>query len=514
MEPKRELHNAKLRFSEQSLFCLILRKWRRSVTERPVVVWLRDDLRLDDQPAIAAAVERSVLIIYVHDEESAGLRPLGGAGKWWLAHSLASLSQALAAIGGRLDILRGPAEANVLRLAEACEAQQVVWTRRYGAAEIAVDARVKAALRERGCDARSFNGQLLREPWDVLNNDGAPFRVFSAFWRRLRALGPLPAPIAAPIRLEAAPWPESGPAHATIEQLQLTPHHPDWSGGLAETWRPGESGARARLAAFIDHRLRDYPEQRDRPGGENTSLLSPHLRFGEISPRRAAHAVANAQAAGHTPETAAEKFLAELGWREFFYSLLYAFPELATRNWRGRFDAFPFVDDKANYLAWTRGLTGYPIVDAGMRELWRTGYMHNRVRMIAASFLVKHLLCDWRRGERWFWDTLCDADPANNPASWQWVAGSGADAAPYFRIFNPVLQGQKFDARGNYVRRWIPELAKLDDGVIHAPWNASPDALRAAGVTLGRDYPAPIVDHSFARNRALAALARIKDDGA
>jgi deoxyribodipyrimidine photo-lyase len=484
------------------------------MTDRPVIVWLRDDLRLDDQPALGAAAGRPVLVVYVRDEETAGLRPLGGAAKWWLAHSLNSLSRDLAAIGGRLDIVRGPAEESVLRLAKASQAQHVLWTRRYGAAEIAVDARVKAALRARGCEARSFNGQLLREPWEVLNNDGAPFRVFSAFWRRLRSLGPLPAPIEAPTRLEAAPWPQSGPARSSVAQLELTPRRPDWSGGLAKTWRPGESGGRARLAAFIDRRLRDYPELRDRPDAASTSLLSPHLRFGEISARRAARAVENFRAARRSSETATEKFLAEIGWREFSYSLLYAFPELATRAWRSRFDDFPFVDDEAGYLAWTRGLTGYPIVDAGMRELWRTGYMHNRVRMIAASFLVKHLLCDWRRGEQWFWDTLCDADPANNPASWQWVAGSGADAAPYFRIFNPVLQGEKFDANGRYVRRWVPELAKLDDSVIHTPWSASPDALRAAGVTLGRDYPAPIIDHSFARKRALAALATIKGDGA
>ncbi|WP_371418350.1 deoxyribodipyrimidine photo-lyase [Methylocapsa sp. S129] len=322
----------------------------------------------------------------------------------------------------------------------------------------------------------------------------------------MQALGTLPAPIAAPARLQAAPWPEEAPARSTIEELGLTPRKPDWSRGLAENWRPGEKGARARLSAFLSQALSDYPEARDKPGGETTSRLSPHLRFGEISARRIASSIENALAAGQAQARSAEKFLAELGWREFSYTLLYAFPDLATRNWRSRFDAFPFVDDESGFAAWTRGLTGYPIVDAGMRELWRTGFMHNRVRMIAASFLIKHLLCDWRRGERWFWDTLCDADPANNPASWQWVAGSGADAAPYFRIFNPVLQGQKFDAEGQYVRRWIPELAELDAAAIHAPWLASPVALQKAGVTLSHSYPFPIVDHRFARERALAAF--------
>jgi deoxyribodipyrimidine photo-lyase len=477
------------------------------LSEPPSIVWLRDDLRLDDQPTLAAAAGRPVLVIYVHDEESEGLRQLGGASKWWLAHSLASLAGDLAAIGGRLDVLSGRAEAIVPAIAQASGAQEVFWTRRYGGSQIAIDARIKAALAASGCKARSFNGQLLREPWEVVNNEGAPFRVFSAFWRRSRALGPLPAAIAAPARLHAAPWPDAAPPRTTIAQLRLTPSHPDWSGGLAEAWRPGENGAKARLAAFIDKALHAYPEARDRPASAATSLLSPHLRFGEISPRRIALVIENAFAAGEAAQRSTEKFLAELGWREFSYSLLYAFPDLATRNWQDRFDAFPFIDDKAGFIAWTRGLTGYPIVDAGMRELWRTGYMHNRVRMIAASFLIKHLLCDWRRGEAWFWDTLCDADPANNPASWQWVAGSGADAAPYFRIFNPVLQGQKFDARGDYVRRWIPELAALDEAFIHAPWTATPDTLQKAGVTLGETYPAPIVDHQFARARALAALA-------
>jgi deoxyribodipyrimidine photo-lyase len=476
----------------------------------PAIVWLRDDLRLDDQPALAAAAERPTLVVYIFDEESPGLRPLGGAAKWWLAHSLAAFGAELAAIGGRLDILRGASEPTLLRLAEASGAGEVFWTRRYGAAEIAIDAAAKASLIAKGVAARSFNGQLLYEPWRTAGKDGAPSRVYSAFWRRLRALGPFPAPGAAPKRLQAAPWPADAPRRSTIDELGLTPTKPDWSGGLAAQWRPGEAGAKARLAAFLDGALEDYAEGRDRPASEATSRLSPHLRFGEISPRRIAAAIESAAARGASMRDA-EKFLGEIGWREFSYALLYAFPDLATRNWRSGFDAFPFVHDEAAFAAWTRGLTGYPIVDAGMRELWRTGYMHNRLRMIAASFLVKHLLCDWRLGEQWFWDTLCDADPANNPASWQWVAGSGADAAPYFRIFNPVLQGRKFDEAGDYVRRWIPELAGLDAANIHAPWLAAPGELRDAGILLGKSYPRPIVDHSFARARALAAFAATKE---
>jgi deoxyribodipyrimidine photo-lyase len=476
----------------------------------PVLLWLRDDLRLDDQPALAAAAGRPLLAVYVFDEESPGLRALGGASRWWLAHSLESLAASFSAAGGRLDIVRGRSQPTILRLAEAAGAGLVCWTRRYGAAEIAIDKSVKAALTARGVEARSFNGLLLREPWEVATDAGGAFRVFSAFWRRSRGLGALPAPTPAPKRLHAAPWPEGAPERATIAALGLAPRKPDWSGGLAESWRPGEPGAMARFEAFVGGALGDYPNARDLPAGATTSRLSPHLRFGEISVRRIASVIENAPASKTAPIRSQEKFLAELGWREFSYSLLYAFPDLAIRNWQEKFDAFPFLEDKQGFVAWTRGRTGYPIVDAGMRELWRTGFMHNRVRMVAASFVVKHLLCDWRRGEQWFWDTLCDADPANNPASWQWVAGSGADAAPYFRIFNPVLQGQKFDAGGEYVRRWIPELARLENAHIHAPWHAPNEALKNAGVTLGETYPHPIVDHQFARKRALAALAATK----
>ena len=476
----------------------------------PALVWLRDDLRLDDQPAIAAVADRPSLFVYVHDESSPGLRPLGGASRWWLDKSLAALRQQIAACGGRLDISRGPAEATIPELARAAAASHVYWTRRYGAAEMEIDQRIKAALATAGVVAKSFNGQLLREPWEVRADSGAPFKVFTPFWRRHRALGAFPSPLPAPERLVAAHWPDMAPARVELADLGLAPTKPDWSGGLAETWRPGEEGARARLARFVAAALADYAEARDRPDGSHTSMLSPHLRFGEISPRRVAAAIEAAAASGAAPAGAAEKFLAELGWREFSYSLLFGFPELATRAWQPRFEGFAYRDDAAGLRAWAHGRTGYPIVDAGMRELWATGYMHNRVRMVAASFLIKHLLIDWRRGESWFWDTLCDADPANNAASWQWVAGSGADAAPYFRIFNPVLQGERYDPTGAYVRRWIPELAQLEPAHIHAPWLAPSDALTRAGVAIGRTYPAPIVDHAFARRRALEGLAAIQ----
>ena len=458
-----------------------------------VLIWLRDDLRLDDQPALAAAAAHDALFVYVYDPKSA--RPLGGASRWWLDKSLAAFAQSLEKIGGRLDLLAGEAETLIPALAGHVEA--VFWTRRYGGESIAADSRIKAMLQARGVRVGSFNGQLLREPWDVKTDAGAPFKVFTPFWRRCREMGAFAAPTPAPKRLKAAPWPENAPARVTLADLKLHPTQPDWSHGLAETWTPGEAGALKRLDAFLDEKMADYAEARDRLDGETSSRLSPHLRFGEISPRRiVARAEAVAQASG--AHRGADKFLSEIGWREFSYSLLYQTPKLATEAWNPRFAAMPWQDDARGLEAWRRGRTGYPVVDAGMRELWATGYMHNRVRMITASFLTKHLGIDWREGERWFWDTLCDADEANNPAGWQWVAGCGADAAPYFRVFNPVLQGEKFDPDGLYVRRWVPELKGVDSKVIHAPWKV--------GV---RGYPAPIVDHDNARTRALADFASL-----
>ena len=324
----------------------------------------------------------------------------------------------------------------------------MLWARRYEGASVALDASIKASLKARGVEALSRNGRLMREPWEVAKTDGKPSGTFSAFWRRHRALGPLPAPVSAPERLEAAPWPAEAPARTTIAALRLTPTAPDWAGKLALGETPGEEGAQAALRRFVEDALPGYADARDLLASEPTSRLSAHLRFGELSARRAAHAIEAAAAENARLAAHAEKYLAELGWRDFSYALLYAHSDLATRPLKAEFDRFPFRADEAAFRAWARGETGYPVVDAGMRQLWRTGYMHNRVRMIAASFLVKHLMIDWRRGEGWFWDTLCDADPASNPASWQWVAGAGADAAPFFRIFNPVLQGEKFDPGG------------------------------------------------------------------
>jgi len=474
------------------------------------IVWLRDDFRLDDQPALAAARGGPALFVYVHDPRPQNGRPPGGAAKWRLAQSLASLERRLAERGARLDVVEGEADRVTLDLAAAANASRVLWTRRYEGACIALDASVQAALKARGVEAVSLNGRLMREPWELAKADGKPPGTFSSFWRRHRGLGPLPSPVPAPSPLASAPWPAEAPPRTTIAALRLTPTAPDWAGELSLGEIPGEEGARAALARFVADALPDYADARDRLAGETTSRLSASLRFGELSPRRAAATVEAAAAADPRLARAADKYVSELGWREFSYALLFGHPDLATRPLRPEFERFPFRDDRAGFRAWTRGRTGYPVVDAGMRQLWRTGYMHNRVRMIAASFLVKQLLVDWRRGEGWFWDTLIDADPANNPASWQWVAGSGADAAPFFRIFNPVLQGEKFDPNGTYVRRWVPELARLEGPHVHAPWRAPAAARARAGIVLGKTYPEPIVDHDAARARALAAFAEIR----
>ena len=436
------------------------------------MVWLRDDLRLDDQPAVAAAADRLALYVYVHDEQARNGRPPGGAAKWRLAQSLKAMEKRLRERGARLDVLRGPADRTILAVAEAAAADSVLWTRRYEDAAIALDAGVKASLRQRGVEGASFNGRLMREPWELARADGAPSATFSAFWRRHQTQVVLAPPLPAPALLKAAPWPAAAPERVPIEALRLTPTAPDWSAELALGETPGEEGGLGALGSFVGEALPSYASARDQLGVDATGRLSSHLRFGELSVRRVAAAVESAAAADPRLAPAAEKYLAELGWRDFAAALLYAHPDMAERPLRREFDRFPWRDDRAGFRAWTRGETGYPVVDAGMRQLWRTGFLPNRARMIAGSFLAKHLLVDWRRGEEWFWDTLCDADPASNPQNWQWVAGCGVDAAPYFRIFNPVLQAEKFDPDGAYVRRWVPELARLEAPHIHAPWRA------------------------------------------
>jgi deoxyribodipyrimidine photo-lyase len=485
------------------------------VTVRPALLWFRDDLRLSDNPALRAAIERGPLICLYAFDTSADRRPLGGAARWWLSRSLAALSDAIAAKGGELLILRGDPAELLPRIAREADIGYVAWNRRYDAAAIELDKSLKAKLTDSSIEVESFNANLLNEPWQVTTKADGPFKVFTPYWRAVRERGEPSAPLPTPCQLSKAGLPAALRQQAlAVSDLALEPTAPDWADGLRDTWTPGEAGAHARLGAFLDEAIAGYREGRDRPDKLSTSRLSPHLRFGEISPRQIWHATRAALESGDTPGSAAdiEKFFSEIGWREFSYHLLFHNPGLASVNYDRRFDAMAWETDEAGLRAWRKGLTGYPIVDAGLRQLWQTGWMHNRVRMITASFLIKHLLTDWRAGEAWFWDTLVDADPANNPASWQWVAGSGADAAPYFRVFNPVTQGEKFDPKGAYVRRFVPELAELDDKFIHCPWEAPANELKKAGIVLGQDYPKPIIALDFGRRRALDAFAALRSE--
>lgn len=479
-----------------------------STSPRPALVWFRDDLRLSDHPALAAAAStgRPLLCVYVLDEVSEGMRPHGGASRWWLAQSLRSLQRSLSAAGTDLVLRRGAAAAIITELAQHSSAAAVYFNDVATVPARAVVAELNDRLAALGITTHSHLGDLLAAPELIRGKDGRGPKVFTPFWKRLLALGAPPQPLAAPSQVSAAP----APASDQLDSWALQPTTPDWAGGLRDCWQPGEQGAQRALQQFLDQAIAGYASDRDRPDRDATSRLSPHLRFGEISPRQIWHAARFAAAAQPTISADVDKFLSELGWRDFCRQLLFDQPALTTQNLQTSFDRFPWRDDEAALRAWQRGLTGYPIVDAGMRELWQTGTMHNRVRMVVASFLVKHLLIDWRHGEQWFWDTLVDADPGSNPGNWQWVAGCGADAAPYFRVFNPILQGEKFDPNGDYVRRFVPELARLPAAIIHQPWTATPLELASAGVTLGKNYPAPIVDHRLGRERALAAYATVR----
>ncbi|HVZ63246.1 MAG TPA: deoxyribodipyrimidine photo-lyase [Lacunisphaera sp.] len=470
------------------------------------IVWFRQDLRLNDNPALAAAMKRgeAVVPLFVWDEPGAADERPGAASRWWLHHSLVSLDAALRERGSRLIIAREPAANTLERLVRESGATAVHWNRCYEPGAIARDTKIKAQLKAAGVEALSFNSALLHEPHEVRNKSGHPFRVFTPFWRHC-----LSRPKAGPVKLPAGPVtaPARWPASRTLDELELLPRL-SWADGLASTWQPGEAAAQKRLKNFVDGAMAGYATERDRPAVDGTSALSPHLHFGEIGPRQVWSAVrALSDDSGVFPlNTGVQIFLTELGWREFAHHVLFHFPETVRRPMRPEFEAFPWRRNPAELRAWQRGRTGYPIVDAGMRQLWATGWMHNRVRMIVASFLVKHLRLRWQDGAAWFWDTLVDADLANNTLGWQWTAGCGADAAPFFRIFNPILQGAKFDPAGDYVRRWVPELANLSAKHVHRPWEAPGEILQAAGVRLGADYPQPMVDHAEARATAMAGF--------
>ena len=486
------------------------------------VMWFRNDLRLTDNPALAHAVrwaqeqDGTVLPIYILDDIME--TQLGGATRWWLERSLCALEQALSdktstsaadKPGNSLRLFRDKAEIIVSQLCDDHDIGAIFWNRCYDPQSVARDKALKQHCRDRlelTCD--SFNSHLLFEPWQVKTGAGTSFKVFSPFWRACLKQPTPEAPKKAPGDI-----PLSGvtPQQAvSLSDLDLSPKPVNWAAGFDERFTPGEDAARAQLGDFIDDRLADYANLRDRPDRRVTSELSPHLRFGEISPREIWHAISHQADAEPELQKTASKFLAELGWREFAHHILFHADDLRQKPLQEQFHHFPWREDDAALKAWQHGKTGYPIVDAGMRELWHTGYMHNRVRMIVGSLLVKHLLLPWQHGLAWFDDTLVDACPAADPFSWQWIGGCGADAAPYFRIFNPVLQGEKFDTKGDYVRQWVPELRDLPDAHIHKPWEAPPLVLKGAGITLGETYPKPIVDLKGGRERALEAYQQMK----
>lgn len=478
-----------------------------------VIVWFRRDLRLSDNPALAAAVAtgEAILPVYVRDDIDAGDERPGAASRWWLHGSLDALDRDLRALaGGRgLTLRTGSASMVISQLAEETGARAIFWNRRYEPWAVRRDQVLKAQLKAKGLQVVSSNAALLFEPSRFLNKSGEPYQVFTPFWRALRARLQAQQAWPKPDRLEIV----SSIASEELSDWSLRPTRPDWAEGLRAAWTPGEAAAQARLRAFLEGAAFDYAEARNLPGRHGTSRLSPHLHFGEIGPWqvwRAATAAAEARFGDPYP-SGVERFLSEVAWREFSAHLLFHNSTLPSAALKPGFDAMPWRDDAPGLAAWQAGRTGFPIVDAGLRELWTTGWMHNRVRMIVASFLVKDLLVDWRKGAAWFWDTLVDADLASNACSWQWVAGCGADAAPYFRVFNPITQGQTFDPHGDYVRRWVPELARLPTALLHAPWTATAAQLAAAGVRLDRDYPSPILDHAAARRRALDAYAALRN---
>ncbi|NBC10781.1 MAG: deoxyribodipyrimidine photo-lyase [Planctomycetes bacterium] len=475
---------------------------------KPTIVWFRSDLRVSDNPALSAAVARGgpVIPVFIWAPEEEKPWAPGGARRWWLHQSLDKLQRALQGMGSDLVLRQGASLSTLRQLIADSGADTVYWHRRYEPAVIERDKKVKQDLKDDGLDAQSFNSHLLYEPWEVATKQGDPYKVFTPFWKTCTAMPEPDAPLEAPARGDL-PQPDAWPESDPLDALGLMPKV-EWYKDIASFWTPGESGAQERLDTFLNDAIRAYKENRDVPSIDATSRLSPYLCHGEIGPRQVWHTVRRFMQDGRRNLSKSEEkqcwaYLREIGWREFGYHVLYHFPHTPDKPLQKKYADFPWVNDESQLHAWQKGRTGYPLIDAGMRQLWRIGWMHNRVRMVVASFLVKDLLISWQEGARWFWDTLVDADLANNTLGWQWAGGCGADAAPYFRIFNPILQSKKFDANGDYIRTYVDELKHVKTDDIHAPWEA------AAPLLDQTDYAAPLIDHKEARDRALAALDEV-----
>lgn len=476
------------------------------MAQQLTLMWFRQDLRLADNPALLDALTAGdVLPVYILDDKNSADMKMGAASRWWLYHSLCALNES---IGGRLQFFCGAADQVIEELCLHYDIKSVYWNRCYEPWRIRRDKKIKTNLKLKGVEVNTFNGSLLWEPWQVSKKDGTPYKVFTPYYKKgcLCNATPVALPLPTPatellnskvVRLQAS--------SLTVDDLCLLPCVP-WDVPLRACWHIGELGAHEAKKMFFENSVSDYENGRNYPAQQKISRLSPRLHWGEISPRQlwqASHI--------HGDDDNIERFKIELGWREFSYYQLYHSPTLMRDNLQKSFDAFPWRHNEEKLIRWQQGNTGYPIVDAGMRELWQTGFMHNRVRMIVASFLVKNLLIHWRHGADWFWNCLVDADLASNSASWQWVAGCGADAAPYFRIFNPIIQGEKFDKQGEYTLRYVPELAALPDKYLFKPWEAPLKLLQHAGIELGVTYPQPIVDIKASRQAALAAYQQSKN---
>lgn len=476
---------------------------------KKIIVWFRQDLRRADNPALYEAYQHGahILPVFIVDDENAESWKRGAASNWWLHHSLKDLNSNLS---NHMAFFRGKADEILPKLAKDISADAVYWNRCYEPWCKSRDATIKKLLEKDGINAESFKAGLIWEPWTIQTNSGTPYKVFTPFYKNgCLEKGDPQDPLPAPDRLTYADKPKNA---VSLDALNLLPSRVRWDKKMEKHWQIGEESANETLSDFIDKGAGSYKTDRDLPGKDNTSRLSPHLHFGEISPRTVWYEIRKRQETDSISRADTKVFLSEIGWREFCYNLLYHFEERITdKPLQEKFETFPWRKRESYLEKWKKGQTGYPIVDAGMRQLWETGWMHNRVRMIVASFLIKHLMIHWQEGEKWFWDTLVDADLANNSANWQWVAGCGADAAPFFRIFNPITQGEKFDPKGHYIRRWVSELKNLPDKYISSPWTADKDTLKKAGIELGKDYPEPIVDHSQAREEALEAYKKVKN---